>query len=232
MPLGPSRTDHGYPRGKVVNGVAVSTRAPKAPSRNKQRHSQGGRQPAGQRGRDGVPEHAARVRPRQRPCSCGSPRGRAAQQRPASARCRRPAAGRDARAQALDGAGGCRRPRKRREPRSPRFRSSRGRARASNRPIGPAALNQMPIAQMTPAATRPRPRPSRRCSGSRSRAVAARAPTIRARPPTIRARDRQSAGDRPPEQHDRVAAVPRRRDTANGSRTGGYGRLAGDCGWQ
>ena len=60
-------------------------------------------------------------------------------------------------------------------------------------PIGPAAPNHTAIAVIRPRARMPSATPSRRCSGSRSRAVAALRPAARANPPTIAASPFHSA---------------------------------------
>ena len=75
----------------------------------------------------------------------------------------------------------------------------------STRPIGPAAWNQTAMAQMIPKASTPSPAPSRRCSGSSSRAVAALRPP--SGPPTDRATRRQMRGTRAPSRTD-GSAVP------------------------
>ena len=61
-------------------------------------------------------------------------------------------------------------------------------ARATDRPwpTGPAAPNQTRRSMTRPKASTPSATPSRRCSGSRSRAVAALRPAARATPPTTR----------------------------------------------
>ncbi len=59
-------------------------------------------------------------------------------------------------------------------------------------PSGPAAVNQTAIAEIRPRASTARPAPSRRCAGSRSRAVAALRPTARASVPTATPSARQS----------------------------------------
>jgi hypothetical protein len=61
------------------------------------------------------------------------------------------------------------------------------------RPTGPAAWNQTAMTLIRAAASTPRATPSRRCSGGRSRAVAALRPAARASPPSTVASARHTA---------------------------------------
>jgi hypothetical protein len=100
------------------------------------------------------------------------------------------------------------------------------------RPIGPAAWNQTAMTLISPKARTPSAAPSLRCSGGRSRAVAALRPAARAVPPTsvakafqmaatarASARNGSSSGERrPADRADRRDRVLLGRDVRAGGR--------------
>ncbi len=65
-------------------------------------------------------------------------------------------------------------------------------ASSASPPTGPAACNQVPIAQTIASAISPKAMPSRRCTGSMSLVAAAPRPIARTRPPSHRAAISQS----------------------------------------
>ena len=95
-------------------------------------------------------------------------------------------------------------------------------------PIGPAAWNQTPMTLIRPSTSTPSAAPSRRCSGGRSRAVAALRPAARASPPTTVASARQIAAMRLAETHERRSQ--RAAAAAFGRGPGAGGRFCGPMG--